>query len=160
MRSRASQVDKQRLVRPSEVLLPPVPCEVQEMQPKPEHSQSLLFPAQTNAQSRSLTSSIILSGCSCIYFLKEGFAQNILRSSPVAGTPTNIPNSPTIRSSLRRVASDTATIGNRSTSSPRPTICSTALTGAGLASQKCACIRRKNRRLTRHTSTQSFSSAP
>ncbi len=42
------------------------------------------------------------------------------RSSPVAGTPTNIPSSPTMRSSFRRVASETGTIGSRSTSSARP----------------------------------------
>jgi len=62
----------------------------------------------------------------------EGLSQNILRSSPVAGTPTSIPNSPTIRSSLRRVASETGPIGRRSTSSQRPSNCSTAFTGAGL----------------------------
>src|SRR5260370_26409805 len=40
------------------------------MKLKPEHSRLLLFPAQTNAQSLSLTSSIILSSCSFTYFFE------------------------------------------------------------------------------------------
>src|SRR3981081_4163391 len=69
-RSLAIRVDKRRQGRPSEVLLPPRLHEVRGMKLKPEHSRLLLLPAQTNAQSLSLTSSIILSSCSCTYFFE------------------------------------------------------------------------------------------
>ena len=60
---------------------------------------------------------------------------------------------------MRRVAAETGTIGSRSTSSQRPSIASTAFTGAGFASQKCACISRKNCRLILRAVAHSFASA-